>query len=198
MSEIRTPTQRRALEKKQRILEAGLYLFSTIGYYKTDTAKIAKQANVSTGIVYSYFKDKTDILIQAISIAIAKKMIPIYDFIETFTMENANEKVKQLVELLIGYHNESAVLHSNVSNLLTSSDGFKEMYSDITETAVETIAKILVKKGFSPTNIHERIHIATTLAENMSHEIAFSTTPCIDYEAIKEITTKLLIELINQ
>ena len=55
---IRQPVQERANEKKQKIIEAGYKLFAENGYYNTNTQEIAKAAGVSTGIVYSYFKDK--------------------------------------------------------------------------------------------------------------------------------------------
>ena len=57
---IRQPIQERANEKKQKIIEAGYKLFAEKGYYNTNTQEIAKAAGVSTGIVYSYFKDKKD------------------------------------------------------------------------------------------------------------------------------------------
>lgn len=63
---IREPKQRRAINKKDRIIEAGFELICKNGYYNTNTAEIAKKADVSTGIVYQYFKDKHDILMEAI------------------------------------------------------------------------------------------------------------------------------------
>ena len=63
MPEVREPIKATSIEKKQRIIDAGLKLFSEKGYYNTNTAEIAKAAKVSTGIVYQYFNDKKDILI---------------------------------------------------------------------------------------------------------------------------------------
>ena len=63
---IREPKQQRAIEKKEKIIEAGFNLICKNGYYNTNTAEIAKEAGVSTGIVYQYFKDKYDILIEAL------------------------------------------------------------------------------------------------------------------------------------
>ena len=68
MPEIREPIKTTSIEKKQKIIDAGLKLFSEKGYYKTNTAKIAKAAGVSTGIVYQYFNDKKDILIYAVKL----------------------------------------------------------------------------------------------------------------------------------
>ena len=65
-SDIRKPIQKRSIETKEKILKAGFELICEKGYYNTNTAEIAKAANVSTGIVYQYFKDKHDILIESL------------------------------------------------------------------------------------------------------------------------------------
>ena len=62
-AEIREPVQKRSIETKDKIIEAGFELICNDGYYNTNTAKIAKKAGVSTGIVYQYFKDKRDIFL---------------------------------------------------------------------------------------------------------------------------------------
>ena len=64
--EIRKPIQKRSIEKKGKIIESGFELICEKGYYNTNTAEIAKNAGVSTGIVYQYFKDKHDIFIEAL------------------------------------------------------------------------------------------------------------------------------------
>ena len=46
MNDTRIPVQKRSIEKRKRILEAGFQLFCEKGYYKTNTAEIAKYAGV--------------------------------------------------------------------------------------------------------------------------------------------------------
>ncbi len=45
-------------EKRFRILEAALRVFSDKGYYGSSIPSIAKEAEVATGTIYVYFKDK--------------------------------------------------------------------------------------------------------------------------------------------
>jgi AcrR family transcriptional regulator len=52
------PKQKRADEKKTRILDAALTLFSTKGYHGTTAKAIAAEAGVATGSFYRYFRDK--------------------------------------------------------------------------------------------------------------------------------------------
>lgn len=49
---------------KNRILEAGLYLFSQKGFNQTTTKDLAKKAKVAEGTIFRYFKTKKDILIE--------------------------------------------------------------------------------------------------------------------------------------
>lgn len=77
MTEIRQPIKRTSIEKKQKIINAGLQVFSEKGYYNTTTAEIAQIAGVSTGIVYNYFKDKKDILLQALQVCFENTFKPI-------------------------------------------------------------------------------------------------------------------------
>ncbi|MBN1690178.1 MAG: TetR/AcrR family transcriptional regulator [Dehalococcoidia bacterium] len=58
---------RRLREKEQRynaILEAAKFLFAEQGYHQTSIEEIADAAEVSTGAVYIYFKNKEDLLIK--------------------------------------------------------------------------------------------------------------------------------------
>ena len=59
--EIRVPKQKRSIEKKQRIKDAAIKLMSEKGYHSTSSNEIAKEAGVSIGTFYSYYKDKKDL-----------------------------------------------------------------------------------------------------------------------------------------
>lgn len=50
--------QDRAIQSRQNILSAGKQLFMTKGYYQTNTKEIAKNAGISIGSFYNYYKDK--------------------------------------------------------------------------------------------------------------------------------------------
>ena len=49
----RVPTQKRSIEKKQRIKDAALKLMSEKGYFATSSNEIAREAGVSIGTFYS-------------------------------------------------------------------------------------------------------------------------------------------------
>lgn len=58
---IKSPSQGRAINTRNAIIEVAKKLFHKNGYKKTNTIIIAKEAKVSVGIVYSYFNDKKEL-----------------------------------------------------------------------------------------------------------------------------------------
>mgnify|MGYP000692700850 CR=1 FL=1 len=50
------------MELKDKIIKAGLHIFSKYGYEKATVAMIVKKANSSKGGFYHHFKSKSDVL----------------------------------------------------------------------------------------------------------------------------------------
>lgn len=53
-------------KKQQLIMEVALRLFANEGYHATSVAKIAKEAGISKGLLYNYFKGKEELFKQLI------------------------------------------------------------------------------------------------------------------------------------
>ena len=61
--ETRIPLQKRSIAKKNAIVATAKEMFLEEGYVAVNTNEIAKQAGVSVGTLYSYFKDKREIFL---------------------------------------------------------------------------------------------------------------------------------------
>jgi len=71
-------------EKKLKILEAAIKVFSEKGFEGSRTSEIAKEANVAEGTIFKYFKTKKDILLSL--------LLPLtLKFIKPFAMKSAEE-----------------------------------------------------------------------------------------------------------
>jgi len=57
-------------ERRGQILRAAVKLFSDRGYYTTTISQIAREAGVSTGLIYQYFGDKDDILFLSLKLVL--------------------------------------------------------------------------------------------------------------------------------
>lgn len=49
-------------ERREQIVRAAAKLFSEQGYYSTTIQDIAREADISVGLIYQYFRDKDDVL----------------------------------------------------------------------------------------------------------------------------------------
>ena len=53
--------QPRAMETREKLLKSALELYTEKGYHTTTVDEIAKNAGLSTGVAYRYFKNKKDL-----------------------------------------------------------------------------------------------------------------------------------------
>ena len=98
-------------EKREKILATAIALFLEKGYHDTTTLDISLRAQMSSSHMYTYFKDKDDLLVQAIlrmkeehtamSIALAEQNAGLDDahFIELFY--EAQEKICPRVRFIL-------------------------------------------------------------------------------------------------
>lgn len=85
--------------KEADIIEAAIKVFAEFGYHNSKISKIAELANVATGSVYVYFKNKEDILLKIfedIWRPLYSELVKIYNN-ETLT---PGEKLDYLIDLV--------------------------------------------------------------------------------------------------
>ena len=82
MTETRMSTQKRFVEKRDKIISKGFELMCNKGYHNVNTIDFAKYAEVSTGIIYQYFNDKKDIFIEGTKKYLEDIMFPIFKYID--------------------------------------------------------------------------------------------------------------------
>jgi len=65
-------------ERREQIVKAATKLFSEQGYYLTTIQDIAREAGISVGLIYQYFKDKDDVLYLTLKLVLEtyEKVIP--------------------------------------------------------------------------------------------------------------------------
>ncbi len=194
-SEIREPIQKRSIETKEKIIEAGFELICNDGYYKTNTSKIAKKAGVSTGIVYQYFKDKKDILLSSLDKYADDIFYPMLNMSNIkFDKENFANIMKDMITKYISNHKLSKTAHEEIT-AMTHSDKdvayfFYHREMDMTHKIVST----LTENGFNIANINEKVHIVIGLIDNLCHEIVYHKHTELDYDIMTNI---VIAEIVN-
>lgn len=197
-SDIRNPVQKRSIETKERIIKAGFDLICKKGYYNTNTAEIAKAANVSTGIVYQYFKDKHDILIESIQRYGTSVVLPMMEILENdFASDNLKVVLKRIINTLIQSHNISRSAHNEIMALSLADEQVAKIFQDSEMELTDKLIEILTKNGFKFDNMREKVHIIINLVDNLCHEVAYHKHENMDYEVMIESVVDCVISLLK-
>lgn len=192
---IREPKQRRAINKKDRIIEAGFELICKNGYYNTNTAEIAKKADVSTGIVYQYFKNKHDILMEAIEKYGDDIFFPMLKLsYKEINITNFNETIRNMIENYVTNHKVSKIAHEEIMAMVHSDKDIADYYYKRELEMTDTLKTILIKNNFSEQNLYEKVHVMIGLIDNLCHEKIYHKHSSMNYD----IMTDIVIENIEQ
>ena len=196
--EIREPVQKRSIEKKEKIIESGFELICEKGYYNTNTAEIAKNAGVSTGIIYQYFKDKHDIFIEALKKFADNIFFPMLNIpLKDFDKNNLNKIVRKMIDNFIQNHKLSQSAHEEIM-AMAHSDADVAFYFHKREIEMtEKIYDLLVENGFDSKHLMEKSHIAIGLIDNLCHEIVYHKHQELDYDVMTDICIETIVKLLN-
>ena len=192
---IRQPKQKRAIEKKNKIIEAGYQLFAADGYFNTNTEQIAKKAGVSTGILYSYFHDKLDVLVEVLDIYVNNVYLPIVKSLEKLDTLNFDEILPNVLDNVVCLHKENHNMHEALHSLTASVPVVNDKFIELQDQVTKRIATKLVDLGYNLGNVFERVHLAVEIVQLFSHECVFDNHAYIDYQSMKSIVLKMLKDL---
>ncbi len=186
INEIREPIQKRSIEKKEKIIKAGFELICEKGYYNTNTAEIAKAAGVSTGIVYQYFKDKHDILVEGIKRYASEIFYPMLNVTSNIKIDknNLDTILRNMINTFIENHKLSQVAHEEIMAMTHSDKEIAEFFRQNEMTMTKNISRILVDNGFDSKNLDEKVHIAIHLIDDLCHEIVYHKHKDLDYDVM--------------
>ena len=196
---IREPKQQRAIEKKDRIIEAGFNLICKNGYYNTNTAEIAKEAEVSTGIVYQYFKDKNDILLEGLYKFGDNIFFPILTLdLSNYDIKNFDIDLTNLITSQIKNHKLSQSAHEEITAMIHTDRNVAKYFYDKEFEVTEKIKGLLVKNGYEDEQLLEKVHIIIGLIDNLCHEIIYHKHKNINYDVMTNITIDIIKNLFKK
>lgn len=189
---IRQPVQKRSIEKKEKIIESGFNLICEKGYHNTNTAEIAKKANVSTGIVYQYFKDKHDILIEGMKLYSSSIFYPMLytsglDSKTDITIDNLPSLLEDMINKFIKNHKISKIAHEEINAMTHSDPEVADIYHDTEMRITNKLTNILLNNGFNEENIKEKVHMSVNMIDNLCHEIVYHKHKELDYDKMIQV-----------
>lgn len=196
--EIRNPIQKRSIEKKQNIIKYGFELICEKGYHNTNTAEIAKAAGVSTGIVYQYFNDKRDIFLQGIEQYSKSLLFPINEVLskntENFDLET---EFNNVIKTLIKNHKLSEAAHEEIYAFQHSDPEVAKIFFNQEIEATNKLIEVLESNNIKTDNINEKAHLIISMIDNLCHETVYHKHKNMNYDAMKSIVIKSIINLLK-
>lgn len=199
MSEIRIPTQKRSIEKKDKIVEKGFELMCENGYFNTSTNDIAKYAGVSTGIIYQYFNDKKEIFIEGVKNYSDTIMFPILDILKNNNLkfDNLGTLLDKLLDSFINKHTLSKKTHEEMMALSHLDEDIAQIFHDKEMVTTKKIVEVLEKNKIDSNKLIERVHIIIGIVENYCHEIVYHKHTSLNYNFMKQEVINVITNILK-
>ena len=197
-NEIREPIQKRSIEKKEKIIKAGFELICEKGYHNTNTAEIAKKANVSTGIVYQYFKDKHDIFISGLEKYGDTIFYPFPNIKKDgFKEKNFSDILKYIINTFISDHKLSESAHEEITAMVHSDKDVAYFFYKREMEMTVKFSEMLKENNFKEDNLLEKVHIIIGLIDNLCHEVVYHKHEDLNYDVMIDLVVDNIIKFLE-
>jgi AcrR family transcriptional regulator len=193
------PTQKRSIEKRNRIIEKGFELICEKGYYNISIPDIAEYADVSVGIIYQYFNDKKDIFIEGVKDYSNNIMYPMLNILETTQIKISNLKsvIESMIDNFIKTHTISKKAHEELMAMSHLDEDVSNIFNNSELEMTEKIVSLLENNNIHITNAREKVHIAVGLIDNLCHEIVYHKHDKINYNLMKDEVINIIVNILK-
>ncbi|MGN7395922.1 TetR/AcrR family transcriptional regulator [Peribacillus frigoritolerans] len=122
----RTPEENDRIRQasKEKIRAAAMELFIKQGYYATSISDIAKQAGISKGLLYNYYKGKEELLSEMVEARI-KEVVEVME--EAFTLNTPREQLEHIINGAIDNIHQKPEVHQFYLHLQTQPESDEEL-----------------------------------------------------------------------
>jgi AcrR family transcriptional regulator len=198
MTDTREPIQKRSIEKKLKILEAGFELFCEKGYYKTNTIEIAKRAGASTGAVYSYFKDKRHIYIAAFESYLNPLSAQLLEKLELLQQPfSLNAFIENWITFYVELYADAGRALVQLRMMIMDDEEINHHFSDLENAYFINIAALLNKNGIVRDNLFEKVYASCILIDALRQEKTAFSHNGLNYDILKQQVMAAVINLLS-
>lgn len=196
MPETRMPTQKRSIEKRNKIIEKGFELMCEKGFYNTTTTDIAEYAGVSTGIIYQYFNDKKDIFLEGVKNYSIHIMYPMVNTLEKgkFNIKDLKTILKNMMDKFIKSHTISKKAHEELMAMSHLDEDVSQVFKNSEIEMTEKLVELFKNNNIKLKNPREKVHIIIGLIDNFCHEVVYHKHKNINYSVMQE---EVILSIIN-
>ncbi len=146
------------LTTRQLIIDAAKHEFLEKGFQNASLRAIAKNANVTTGAFYGYFKGKEDLfsaIVLPCSAAVKCRFARSQDSFFVLPADNDDTKI-DCIDWMIDYIYD----HYDIFKILiccSDGTGFENFVHDMVEIEVDSTLEYLAKRGYDPNSIDKQL-----------------------------------------
>ncbi|WP_433744716.1 TetR/AcrR family transcriptional regulator [Falsibacillus pallidus] len=161
----RTPEENDRIRQlsKQNIRAAAMELFVKQGYYATPISQVAKQAGISKGLLYNYYKGKEELLAEMVEARI-KEVVDVMEGAEAF--DKPSEQLKYIIEGAINTIHQNPEVHRFYLHLQTQPEADEELIK---------YSKLLIQENARMFEVQCRIFERMGVEEPRSRSLYFSS-----------------------
>lgn len=198
MKEIRKPIQKRSIEKKNRISEAGFELFCEKGYHGTNTIEIAKRANVSTGALYSYFRDKRDIYIAAF-----KQYLNSFSSVLFEKLEDLQQPfglpvfIERWISIYIEVYATSNRALAQLRMVMIEDEKINHYFCDFENEYVSGIVEILNRNNIFSNDLPEKVYASCILVDALCQKKSSFPHDKLNYTVLETQMKKAILHMLS-
>lgn len=197
MKKIREPVQKRSIDKKNKIAEAGFTLFCEKGYHGTNTIEIAQQANVSTGALYSYFRDKRDVYIAAFDQYINSFSSVLLERLDDFQQPfHLPDFIEQWISIYIEVYATSNRALAQLRMVMMDDEKINHHFCDFESKYVSGIVEVLNKNNIRLDDLSERVYASCILVDALCREKSSTPHDKLNYAVLEAQVKKAILHLL--
>ncbi|MCR5213620.1 MAG: TetR/AcrR family transcriptional regulator [Eubacterium sp.] len=157
--------QKRAVETREKLLVSALDLYTKKGYHSSTVDEIARNAGLSTGIAYRYFKNKKELLMETLVYTFSN----IKDIAGVSEGDLIGENLEQALKVFEKLHVDYKDFHEELEGLRHSDSDVKMLYNSFMDRAMKELHESLPDEIKAKPHSWENLNIAVGLMENYCH-----------------------------
>jgi AcrR family transcriptional regulator len=175
---------------KNKILDAGEYLFASKGYYKTSSRDIAERSGVSIGSFYAYFRDKKGVLLETLerhNIAVLSRIKKYLGIREPGAL-NQKSYIINLINAVVGAHGILPEYHREIVFLMHTDHDIEKMMKKYLDQSIQATHETLTRfrNILKVKDLRTAAEIITVFIEEIVHHVVFNGNTVNKAKIIKE------------
>lgn len=179
------------MNKKEEVIKAARELFELYGFKKVSMDEIAKKSNVTKRTIYTYFKDKNDL----IKYFLYEELGNMKDMVSEIENENMDfaKKIHKLISTLLEYRKSSKILQKFSMESKNLSLGIANEGYDIVNKTIINEVKTLLEKAIKEGHVKKcNTDLSSFIIYKIYVALMFEWDKPIDKNEVTESIMKIL------